>query len=267
MDKPFIFSEQMPAANRAFLFGDSVSAYFFIRNGAVIMAEECYFFLMSSMRKMRLNIPMGYTLEFFQDLLGQFISQHGISHGILRFMAIRKDGNYLTKSEIGYYCELLQDTDPLLPKPAVSMDIIKEITVNTGLLSNIPVHSAENIYAEIYASENGLDDLILLNQHKRIARSIHGNLLFLEGDTIKIPKYSEGAMISPLLENFVTFLHKNSLAETMETEMNAFESQKAEEIIIISDAKGIFPVKTIRNKNFGQERFGRLLADWRTSFN
>jgi branched-chain amino acid aminotransferase len=30
------------------------------------MDEECYFFLMASMRKMRMNIPLTYTLEFFQ---------------------------------------------------------------------------------------------------------------------------------------------------------------------------------------------------------
>jgi branched-chain amino acid aminotransferase len=31
------------------------------------MDEECYFFLMASMRKMRMNIPYLY-LEFFQSL-------------------------------------------------------------------------------------------------------------------------------------------------------------------------------------------------------
>lgn len=266
MEQDFIFSEDISPANRAFLFGDAVSTYFFVRNGALIMAEECYFFLMASMRKMRLNIPLTYTLEFFQDLLARFITEKNMSFGTIRFMAFRKDGKYLTKSEIEYFCEILAKEDPLLPKPAISMDIIKEISVNTGLLCNIPVHSAENIYAEIYAFENDLDDVILLNHQKRIARSIHGNLLFLEGNTIKIPKYSEGALISPLLENFVTFVHKNNLAETVETEMNPFESQKADEILVASDSKGIFPVKTIRNKNFGQEKFLRLTESWRSSF-
>jgi branched-chain amino acid aminotransferase len=37
---------------------------------------------------------------------------------------------------------------------------MKEISVNTNVLSNIKVHSPENIYAEIYAKENDLDDVI-----------------------------------------------------------------------------------------------------------
>ena len=35
------------------------------------------------------------------------------------------------------------------------------------------------------------------------------------------------------MENFVTFLHKNNLADTQEHEIIAFESQKAEEILLI----------------------------------
>ncbi|MGZ5192683.1 MAG: aminotransferase class IV, partial [Kaistella sp.] len=144
--------------------------------------------------------------------------------------------------------------------------LIKEINVNTNLLSNIRVHCPENIYAEIYAKENDLDDVILLNPNKRIARSIFGNLLFLEGNVIRIPKQIEGAYISPLMENFVTFVHKHQLAEIIESEMIAFESQKAEEILMISDEKGIFSVTKIRNKTFGNSRFTEIVNQWKNNF-
>ena len=39
------------------------------------------------------------------------------------------------------------------------------------------------------------------------------------------------------MENFVTFVHKNNLATIEEAELSAFESQKAEEILVISDEK------------------------------
>ena len=41
--------------NRAMLLGDVVRVSFFVRNGSLQMGEECYFFLMSSMRKMMEN--------------------------------------------------------------------------------------------------------------------------------------------------------------------------------------------------------------------
>ncbi len=94
------------------------------------------------------------------------------------------------------------------------MDLIKEINVNTNLLSNIHVHSPENIYAGIYASENDLDDVILLNPNKRIARTSQGNILLLTDNTLRIPKHTEGAYISPLLESFVTFLDKKRIGSS-----------------------------------------------------
>jgi len=61
-------------------------------------------------------------------------------------------------------------------------------------------------------------------------------------------------------------LHKNNLADIQEHEIIAFESQKAEEILMISDEKGIFSVKKIRNKTFENARFSELVEGWKNSF-
>lgn len=259
--------DHLQLINRSFLYGDSVWASFFVRNGQLIMAEESYFFLMASMRKMRLNIPLSYTLEFFQELFQREVLDQGIQNGIIQLMVYRKqEDKPLPKSETAFYFEIEESNDILDIKGNIELDLIKEINVNANLLSNIRVHSAENIYAEIYAKENDLDDVILLNPNKKIARSIFGNLLFLQENVIKIPKQTEGAYISPLMENFVTFIHKNKLAEIEEAEIIAFESQKAEEILRISDEKGVHTVSKIRNKSFENTRFTEMVTQWKNSF-
>lgn len=232
------------------------------------MDEECYFFLMASMRKMRMNIPLTYTLEFFQSLFqNDIIDGKGIKNGIINFQVFRNnDGLTLSKSSVSYFYEVKEKDVLAVHQRPLELDLIKEINVNNNLLSNIRVHCPENIYGEIYAQENDLDDVILLNPNKRIARTTSGNLLFLEGDIIKVPKQSEGAYISPLMENFVTFLHKNNLADIQEHEIIAFESQKAEEILLISDEKGIFSVGKIRNKTFESSRFLEMVENWKKSF-
>lgn len=257
----FYTSETVPTRNRAYLLGDAVRVSFFVKESRLVMIEECYFYLMASMRKMRMRIPLTYTLDFFEQLFSDKIRSEAVSQGIIHFLVYRKyyEG-LLSKADVAFYFEI--EECPLLSQRGIEMDIIKEINVNTHLLSNIRVHSPENVYAEIYASENDLDDVILLNPNKRIARSIFGNLLFLEGNTIKIPKQTEGAYISPLMENFVTFVHKNRMAEIEQTELIAFESQKSDEIIMISDEKGISPVMKIRNKTFVFDRFYQMLKLW-----
>lgn len=270
MENQYFTSDALNVKNRAFLWGDAVKVSFFVRNSGLIMDEESYFFLMASMRKMRMNIPLTYTLEFFQTLFqNEIIEAKGINNGIINFQVFRnQDGLTLAKSSVSYFYEVVEMDDVLTVhgKP-LELDLIKEINVNNNLLSNIRVHCPENIYGSIYAQENDLDDVILLNPNKRIARTTSGNLLFLEGDVIKVPKQTEGAYISPLMENLVTFLHKNKLADIQEHEIIAFESQKAEEILMISDEKGIFSVGKIRNKTFQTSRFTELVDSWRKSFN
>lgn len=267
MQKLVYTEDNLQLINRSFLFGDSVWVSFFVRKGNLIMAEESYFFLMASMRKMRLNIPLTYTLEYFQELFQKEVLDKGIQNGIIRLMAYRKqEDKPLPKSETAFYFEVEEAVDILDIQGNIELDLIKEINVNANLLSNIRVHSPENIYAQIYARENDLDDVILLNPNKKIARSIFGNLLFLQDNVIKIPKQTEGAYISPLMENFVTFVHKNKLAEIEEAEIIAFESQKAEEILRISDEKGVHTVSKIRNKTFGNVRFTEMISQWKNSF-
>ena len=259
--------DHLQLINRAFLYGDAVWVSFFVRNGQLIMAEESYFFLMASMRKMRMNIPLSYTLEFFQALFEREVLEKGIRNGIIQMMAYRKqEEKPLPKSATAFYFEVEESEDILGIQGDIELDLIKEINVNANLLSNIRVHSAENIYATIYAKENDLDDVILLNPNKKIARSIFGNLLFLQDNVIKIPKQTEGAYISPLMENFVTFVHKNKLADIEEAEIIAFESQKAEEILRISDEKGVHSVSKIRNKTFTNNRFTEMVTKWKASF-
>ncbi|KXH85591.1 aminotransferase class IV [Chryseobacterium kwangjuense] len=269
MENQYFTSDGLSVKNRAFLLGDAVKVSFFLRNGGLIMDEECYFFLMASMRKMRMNIPLTYTLEFFQNLFHkELIEGKGIKNGIINFQVFRNnDAVTVSKSSVSYFYEVTESDDVLaVHQRPLEMDLTKEINVNNNLLSNIRVHCPENIYGGIYAEENDLDDVILLNPSKRIARTTSGNLLFLEGNIIKIPKQSEGAYISPLMENFVTFLHKNNLADIQEHEIIAFESQKAEEILMISDEKGIFSVGKIRNKTFESSRFIEMVESWKNSF-
>lgn len=260
-------TENFQANNHAFQSGDSVKVTFFVRNGAIVMAEECYFFLMASMRKLRMNIPLTYTLEFFQELITENVIGTGHANAFVDFMLYRNwDQKPMQKSQVDFIFNI-NDTDDVLDlQKSVAIDLIKEININTNLLSNIRTHCPENIYGQIYAQENDLQDLILLNPNKRIARTLFGNILLLQDKYIRIPKQSEGAYISPLMENFVTFVHKKNLAFVEPEEITGFETQKADEILIISDELGLYTVSQIRNKTFGNERFKEIIKEWKESF-
>ena len=137
--------------NRAFLYGDAVSVYFFVRNGKLILTEECYFFLMASMRKMRMNIPLSFNLEYFIDVLEQKITADALENAFIHFLVYRNntDDFNLVKSPVQFFIEAKPTQDILQISKTLEVDLIREITVNTNILSNILTHCPENIYAEI----------------------------------------------------------------------------------------------------------------------
>lgn len=215
-----------------------------------------------------MNIPLSFTLEYFVQILEQKITEENLQNAFVHFLVYRNEGDLsLTKSPIQFFIETKPTHDILSIQGNIEADVIKEISVNTSLLNNIITHNPENIYAQIYAQDNDLDELILLNPNKRIARGILGNFLFLEENRIRIPKQTEGAYISPLMEDLVTFIHKNKLGEIEQSEMSPFESQKADEILYISDRKGIYSVSKIRNKIFDNQRFCEIIEQWKNHHN
>lgn len=253
--------------NRAFLAGDAVKVFFYVKNGKLKLSEETYFFLMASMRKMRMDIPLSYTLDFFENLLHKEVIEKGFSDGVIHFLVYREGMQNLNpKASIAYHFYTEENAIFELKSKTLVLDLIKEININNNLLSSIRTHCPENIYAEVYAKENDLDDVIFLNPQKRIARSIFGNLMFLKDDTVQIPKTTEGAYISPLMENLVTFIHQKNLAKIAPAELVAFESQKADEILMVSDEKGLFSISKIRNKTFSNERWTNIVEQWKTQF-
>lgn len=252
--------------SRAFLYGDAVSVFFYLQESRPVFLEESYFYLMASMRKMRMQIPLSYTLEYFDNLLKESIEDSSLSEGIFHLMVYRTPSTTsLEKAEVRLELSFSSVPGLLTLRESLDLDLIREIHLTANLFSGIHTHSVENIYAEIYAKENDLSDVILLNEHKRIARASMGNLLFLQDGILRIPKQSEGVYISPLMEAFVTFVHKNNLAQIDLVEMAPFESQKAEEILLISDAKGLFSVGKIRNKSFEETRLKEMVEKWRQS--
>ena len=53
--------------NRGFLYGDAVFETLKICNGKILFWEDHYFRLMASMRILRMEIPMNFTLEYLEN--------------------------------------------------------------------------------------------------------------------------------------------------------------------------------------------------------
>ena len=81
--------------NRSFLYGDGVFETVKIVNNRILFLEDHYFRLMASMRVVRMEIPMNFTLEYFEEQILVAVKGNNLSGAVrARIIVYRNDGGY-----------------------------------------------------------------------------------------------------------------------------------------------------------------------------
>jgi branched-chain amino acid aminotransferase len=239
--------------NRAFKYGDALFETIKVENLHVVFIEDHYFRLMASMRMLRMEIPMTLTLEFLESEIHSLVEENNLLDARVRFSVFRKDGglyNPLT-NEIDYLIEA-SELD-YQEKENYSIDIFKDYYVYSGLLSTIKTtNKITNVLASIYASENDIDNCILLNERKQVVEAINGNIFVVKGNNIKTPPTSDGCVKGIIRKKIIEIISKNDEYSIIEESISPFDLQKADEIFITNAIIGIQPVTNYKKSVFGK---------------
>jgi len=240
--------------NRAFKYGDGIFETVKVLNNNVVFWEDHYFRLMSSMRMLRMKIPMSFTLEFLEaEILKTIKSQEASSSFRVRLSVYRQDGGLYTPTtnNIDYLIEV----SPLniQEKTTYTVDLFKDFYNYSGLLSTVKTNNRMlNTLASVFASENDLDNAILLNEKKGVVEATNGNIFIVKGNTIKTPALTEGCIKGITRGKIIEIITKNVDFEVEETSISPFEIQKADEVFITNAITGIQIVTNYRKKVFSR---------------
>lgn len=241
--------------NKAFLNGDAVKEILRFVDGEIIDWEDHYFNLMASMRIFRMNIPLDFTPEFFQEQIHALAKANEAKNGKIAFFVFRNDEEDYLKSSINYIVSLeSSDNKWEFLTSENEIDVYKDYSVNTAFYSLVNSHKPEENIAEIYRLENDFADIILLNINKRMARSLKGSIFLINDNKIRTPKKEEGVITSVLRNNLISKINKSEEFEVEETDIFPFEIQKAEEVFILIDGVGILPITKNRKKIYSTEK-------------
>ena len=238
--------------NRAFKYGDGIFETVKVLNNSVVFWEDHYFRLMSSMRMLRMKIPMSFTLEFLEaEILKTVKSQEASTSFRVRLSVYRQDGGLYTPTtnNIDYLIEV----SPLKIQEKVSytIDLFKDFYNYSGLLSTVKTNNRMlNTLASIFASENDLDNAILLNEKKGVVEATNGNIFIVKRNTIKTPALTEGCIKGITRGKVIEIITKNTDFEVEETSISPFEIQKADEVFITNAIAGVQIVTNYRKKVF-----------------
>ena len=245
------------ATNRGFKFGDAVFETMRINKGKLLYAEDHYFRLMAAMRIMRMEIPMPFTLEFFEAEVVRLVTEKGLEQGAARarFTVYRDAAGLYTPNhnEVAYLIEAsaLEHSAYVLQKGDYEVDLYKDFYVSAQLLSTIKTNNkAINVIAGIFAKENELDNCLLLNEKKQVVEALNGNLFLVKGNTIKTPPIEDGCLKGILRKQLIAHIQQNEDLELVEASISPFELQKADELFITNVIQGIVSISKYRKKQF-----------------
>ena len=133
-------------------------------------------------------------------------------------------------------------------------------------LSNMSKTNSDlRLIASMYAIENGLDDVIFLNDQKKITETLNGSIFLLESNQIQTPSLQSGCQDYVLRQVFLEWIKKNIKEyDVLEKEINPFELQKSEEIFIISLEKGLQCLTNYKKSTYLQDK-GLIILEKFTS--
>jgi branched-chain amino acid aminotransferase len=238
--------------NRAFKYGDGIFETVKVLNNNVVFWEDHYFRLMSSMRMLRMKIPMSFTLEFLEEeILKTVKAQDAATSYRVRLNVYRQDGGLYTpaNNNIDYLIEV--SPIKIEKKEVYTIDLFKDFYNYSGLLSTVKTNNRMlNTLASIFADENDLDNAILLNENKGVVEVANGNVFIVKGNKIKTPALTEGCIKGVTRGKIIEILTNNTAFEVEETSISPFEIQKADEVFITNAIVGLQSVTNYRKKVF-----------------
>lgn len=255
-----LFSEEKDIFNynnRGLKYGDALFETIRCVNGTIFFWEDHYFRLMASMRILRMEIPMEFTLEFLEEEIRKTVVENGFEakSARVRLTIFRNEGglyNPIT-NEVSFVIETnaLESPFYLIEEESYEVELFKDYFVNKDMLSNLKTtNKILNVVASVYATENGYDNCLLINNDKQVVEVINGNLFLVKENIIKTPHLSDGCLNGIIRKKLIEVIEATDEFQLLEESISPFELQKADELFITNSINGIKPIYKYRKKEY-----------------
>ncbi|TVZ46905.1 aminotransferase class IV [Olleya sp. Hel_I_94] len=252
--------------NRGYSYGDGLFETIKAVHGKLLFFEDHYFRLMASMRIMRMQIPMDFTMEFIEEQIINTLKANDLNTQSAR-VKIQVDrvegGLYLPENNTINFVISVKKIDSdfyLLNEENYEVDLFKDHYLSPSLLTTLKSNNkALNVIGSIYAKENRLDNCLLINTNKSVVEALNGNLFLVKGNTIKTAPLSDGCLKGVLRKQLIDIIKLLPDYTIEETSISPFELQKADELFLTNVIQGIQPITKYRKKVYENDTTKMLL--------
>ena len=257
----------LPSADiaRATMYGDAVFETLKMQEGKLFFIEDHYFRLMAGMRILRMPISMDFTPEFFIEQAERLAEEVAIENGRLRIQVVRvADGKYTPSEDQStvWWMELeeLEPIEYIHAEKGLTVDLFKDHYIQPGLLSTIKSsNSLPYVLGGVYARENNLDAVLMVNDNKMLVEANASNVFVLKGDVLRTAPLEDGALRGVFRKNLLNWGKEIGL-QVKEESINPFDLQKADEIWLTNTISGVQWVEKYRKNTYKGDKAKELVA-------
>ena len=257
--------------NRGLRYGDALFEAIRVSSDKIFFWEAHYLRLMASMRILRMEIPMNFTMEYLETEILKIVASNGLTNATarIRLTVFRNNGGlYLPETnEISYCIEanVLPSPFYVLDEGYYEVELFKDFYVNTDMISTLKTNNKIiNVVGSVFAKENEYDNCILINHNKQVVEFLNGNIFMVNGTTITTPSLKEGCLNGILRKKLIEILGKLENYDLQESAISPFDLQKADELFMTNSIVGIQSVTKYRKKEFtntvAKDLIGKLNA-------
>ena len=242
--------------NRAFKYGDGIFDTLKFEDDTICFLEDHYFRLMSSMRMLRMRIPMDFTLDYYENQIRITLEANDLKNTArIRVNVFRQDGGLYAPltNEINFLIE----TNSLSAATASSIEIelFKDFPIASGLLSTIKTNNrVVNVLGSIYASENDYQNCILINEKKELVEALNANVFLIRGNEILTPSLESGCINGIIRKKVIELLKKQEKFKLLEHSISPFDLLKVDEVFLTNSIQEIQSVNRYRKKKYTTEK-------------
>ncbi|MDB2350002.1 aminotransferase class IV [Flavobacteriaceae bacterium] len=241
--------------NTSLISGDLIFENLIVSSNKVLFYEEHYFNLLSSMRILKIKIPMSFTPEFLEEqLLSLYIKSGFVNEKILmRILICNNVASNINPTSVNYYIYDAHKIDYSINNfEKYTLDVFKDYFKNTGLLSNLTTNN--QLIQRIglrYCEENDFNDCVILNNSKIISETLNGNIFMIMNDKVLTPSLKDGTNNNVIRSKIIELVNNDIEGyEIIEQSLSVFDIQKSDELFISNINFGIQAVRKFRKKVF-----------------
>ena len=228
--------------------------------GKLLFWELHYFRMIACLRRLRFVIPMTYTMENLEAEINKLLEAYKnlTNDNLLKIQFINNG------KKTQFIISIIKPSPFIARNSKYSIDLYKENFISSGNLSNLSINNRGlRLIAKSFAEENGLDDVIIMNEFKQVAETLKGSLYLLQSNQLITPKLEAGCQDFALRTEFNNWLNKKTnIYDIIEKDINSFELQRSEEVLVLSLKKGLQSVSNYRKTSFTQKKVNQIFNEF-----